>query len=51
VIDQRRAELRGLLTADRLRPACTVLPLRQIAEAVELISSRGNLGRVLLHTD
>jgi NADPH2:quinone reductase len=50
VIDQRRAELWSLLTAGRLHPACTALPLQQIAEAVELITSRGNLGRVLLHT-
>jgi NADPH:quinone reductase len=50
VIDQRRAELWSLLTDGRLHPACTALPLDQVAKAVELIESRANLGRVLLHT-
>ena len=50
VIEQRRAELWSLLIADRVRPACMAFPLEQIAKAIELIESRGNLGRVLLHT-
>lgn len=50
LIDQRRAELWDLHAAGRLHPAHQDLPLDQIAKAVELIESRSNLGRVLLHT-
>jgi NADPH:quinone reductase len=46
LIAERRAELWHLLSAGRLRPACTVLPLDRIAAAVGLIESRCNQGRV-----
>ncbi|MER5777483.1 zinc-binding dehydrogenase [Streptomyces sp. NPDC002039] len=50
LIEQRRAELWDLHAAGRLRPAHEALPLDQVDKAVELIESRRNLGRVLLHT-
>jgi NADPH2:quinone reductase len=49
VIHQRRAELWSLLTAGRLHPACTALPLEQIPQAVGMIESRSSLGRILLY--
>ncbi|MFJ3711205.1 zinc-binding dehydrogenase [Streptomyces sp. NBC_01387] len=49
-IARLRAELWDLHAAGRLHPAHTALPLDRIAEAVELVEARGNLGRVLLRT-
>ncbi|WP_344415938.1 quinone oxidoreductase family protein [Amycolatopsis minnesotensis] len=48
LVDERRAELWALLAGGALRPAATTLPFDRLAEAVELIESRRNLGRVLL---
>ncbi|MFJ8429774.1 zinc-binding alcohol dehydrogenase family protein [Kitasatospora sp. NPDC094019] len=50
LIERRRAELWDLHAAGHLRPAYEALPLDRIAEAVELIESRRNHGRVLLRT-
>jgi NADPH:quinone reductase len=50
LIDERRAALWDLHAAGRLRPAGTTLPFERIAEAVELVQSRRNLGRVALRT-
>jgi NADPH:quinone reductase-like Zn-dependent oxidoreductase len=49
LITQRRAELWSLLAARRLHPAWTAFPLEKIGDAIELIRTRANLGRVLLH--
>ncbi|QWF77267.1 quinone oxidoreductase family protein [Amycolatopsis sp. CA-230715] len=48
LVDERRAELWALLAGGTVRPATTTLPFDRLAEAVELIESRRNLGRVLL---
>lgn len=49
-LDAYRAELWSLLSAGRLRPAVTALPLERFARGVELIASRRSTGRVLLET-
>jgi NADPH2:quinone reductase len=49
LITQRRAELWDLLAARRLHPAWTAFPPEKIDDAIELIRTRANLGRVLLH--
>lgn len=50
LIARRRSELWELHRTGRLHPAHEPLPLDRIAEAVALIESRTNRGRVLLHT-
>ncbi|WP_406314214.1 zinc-binding dehydrogenase [Streptosporangium sp. NBC_01639] len=50
LIGQRRAELWKMLAAGQLRPAHKAFPMERIADAVELIETRRNLGRVLIHT-
>ncbi|MET9488507.1 zinc-binding dehydrogenase [Nocardia sp. NPDC006630] len=50
LIDSYRADLWKLLASGLLRPHHTVLPLENISEAVDLIESRRNLGRVIVQT-
>ncbi|WIN00296.1 zinc-binding dehydrogenase [Actinoplanes oblitus] len=50
LVERHRAELWELLAAGRLRPRHTGLPLDQITTAVDLVTTRANLGRVVLHT-
>lgn len=50
LIESYRAELWKLLADGRLRPRHTVLPLERIDEAIELIASRRNLGRMMVRT-
>lgn len=51
VIESYRAELWKLLADGKIRPRHTVLPLDRIDDAVRLIETRGNLGRVMVRTD
>jgi NADPH:quinone reductase len=51
LIEQRRAELWKMLAAGQLRPAHKAFPMERVADAVELIETRRNLGRVLLRTN
>lgn len=46
LIDGYRRELFDLYGAGQLRPRCTVLPSARIQDAVDLVASRRNLGRV-----
>ncbi|MFI6866858.1 zinc-binding alcohol dehydrogenase family protein [Nocardia sp. NPDC050406] len=46
LIDGYRRELFELYAAGRLRPHCTVVPVEQVGEAVDLVVTRRNLGRV-----
>ncbi|WP_330183510.1 zinc-binding dehydrogenase [Nocardia sp. NBC_01503] len=50
VIESYRAELWKLLADGKLRPRHTVLSLDRVDEAVRLIETRGNLGRVMVRT-
>ena len=50
LVDRHRAELWDLLAADRLHPRHIDFPLDRVAEAIELITTRANLGRVVLRT-
>jgi NADPH:quinone reductase-like Zn-dependent oxidoreductase len=50
LIEQRRAELWKLLTAGRLRPRHVNFPFEQLPEALELVATRRNCGRVALRT-
>jgi NADPH2:quinone reductase len=50
LIDQRRAELWDLHAAGRLRPRHVEFPLEEISEAIALVATRRNLGRVVLRT-
>jgi NADPH:quinone reductase-like Zn-dependent oxidoreductase len=50
LVAQRRAALWDLLAAGRLNPKYADLPLEQIAEAIDLVATRSNLGRVVLRT-
>ncbi|MFD9123765.1 zinc-binding alcohol dehydrogenase family protein [Kitasatospora sp. NPDC059571] len=47
-VERWRHELWGHLAAGRLRPSCTAVPLDRAADAVALLESRRNLGKVLL---
>ncbi len=51
LLDSWRAELWELLAAGHLRPRHTVLPWDRIAEGIELIESRRNLGRVAVRIE
>jgi NADPH:quinone reductase-like Zn-dependent oxidoreductase len=48
LLDQRRAQLWDMLDDGRLRPKHVEFPLDQVRSAVELITARANLGRVVL---
>jgi NADPH:quinone reductase-like Zn-dependent oxidoreductase len=50
LVDRHRVELWELLATGRLRPQYNDLPLEQTAKAVELVTARANLGRVLLRS-
>lgn len=50
LVERHRAELWDLLAAGRLQPRHTEFPLDQVAEAIELVAARANLGRVVLRT-
>ena len=50
LVTQRRAELWELLAAGRLNPKYVDLPLAEITRAIDLVATRSNLGRVVLHT-
>ncbi|MGC4746882.1 quinone oxidoreductase family protein [Micromonospora sp. DT201] len=50
LIDKRRAELWELLATGQLRPQHIDFPLEQIVNAIELVKTRSNLGRVVLRT-
>ncbi|MFI9274682.1 zinc-binding alcohol dehydrogenase family protein [Kitasatospora sp. NPDC052896] len=50
VLAEIRAELWRLLADGRVRPVSTVHPLERAAEAVALLESRANLGKVVLAT-
>ncbi|MBF9130244.1 hypothetical protein I0C86_14955 [Plantactinospora sp. S1510] len=51
LIDQRRAELWELLATGELRPQHIDFPLEEIDNAIEVIETRSNLGRVVLRTN
>jgi NADPH2:quinone reductase len=48
LVERHRAELWDLLAAGRLHPRHTDFPLERVADAVELVTARANLGRVVL---
>ncbi|MGH3207372.1 MAG: quinone oxidoreductase family protein [Trebonia sp.] len=50
LVTQRRTELWGLLTAGQLNPKYVDFPLEGITKAVDLVTGRSNLGRVVLRT-
>ncbi|MCX5069575.1 zinc-binding dehydrogenase [Micromonospora lupini] len=50
LVERHRAELWDLLAAGQLRPRHTDFPLDQVTDAIELITTRVNLGRVVLRT-
>jgi NADPH:quinone reductase len=50
VVTQRRTELWDLLAADQLHPRYADFPLEEITRAINLVSTRSNLGRVALRT-
>jgi NADPH2:quinone reductase len=50
MVERHRAELWDLLAAGRLHPRHTDFPLEQVTEAIELVTVRANLGRVVLRT-
>jgi NADPH:quinone reductase len=50
MVERHRAELWDLLAAGRLHPRHTDFPLEQVTEAIELVTARANLGRVVLRT-
>ncbi|WP_407676309.1 zinc-binding dehydrogenase [Plantactinospora alkalitolerans] len=50
-MDQRRAELWELLATGELRPQHIDFPLEEIDNAIEVIETRSNLGRVVLRTN
>ncbi|MFE0462311.1 zinc-binding alcohol dehydrogenase family protein [Kitasatospora sp. NPDC058965] len=50
LVDGIRADLWRLLAEGRIRPVSQVLPLERAAEAVALLESRRNRGRVVLST-
>jgi len=50
LVDRHRAELWDLLAADRLHPRHIDFPLERVTEAIELITTRANLGCVVLRT-
>ena len=49
LVTQRRTELWDLLAAGRLNPRYVDLPLEQITKAIDLVATRSNRGRVVLH--
>ena len=50
LVTQRRTELWDLLAAGQLNPRYVDLPLEEITKAIDLVATRGNLGRVVLRT-
>jgi NADPH:quinone reductase-like Zn-dependent oxidoreductase len=50
LVEWHRAELWDLLAAGQLHPRHTDFPLEQIATAIEQVTARVNLGRVVLRT-
>jgi NADPH:quinone reductase len=50
LVTRRRAELWDLLAAGRLNPKYVDLPLEEISRAIDLVTTRSNLGRVVLRT-
>jgi NADPH2:quinone reductase len=50
LVERHRAELWDLLAAGQLQPRHTDFPLDQVTDAIELITTRVNLGRVVLRT-
>ena len=50
LVAQRRAELWDLLAAGLLNPRYVDLPLEAITKAIDLVATRSNRGRVVLHT-
>ena len=50
LVERHRAELWNLLAAGRLHPRHIDFPLEQVAEAIELVTARANLGRLVLRT-
>ena len=48
LLDQRRTQLWELLAQERVRPRHVEFPLDQVQSAVDLITARANLGRVVL---
>lgn len=50
LVARRRTELWNLLAAGRLNPRYADFPLGEINEAVDLVATRSNLGRVVLRT-
>jgi NADPH2:quinone reductase len=50
LVERHRAELWDLLATGQLRPRHTDFPLERVTEAIELITTRVNLGRVVLRT-
>jgi NADPH:quinone reductase len=50
LVTQRRSELWDLLAAGRLDPRYVAFPLEEISKAIDLVTSRSNLGRVVLRT-
>jgi NADPH:quinone reductase-like Zn-dependent oxidoreductase len=50
LVIQRRTELWDLLAAGRLDPRFVDFPLEEISRAIDLVTTRSNLGRVVLRT-
>jgi NADPH2:quinone reductase len=50
LVERHRSELWDLLAAGRLRPRHIDFPFERVTEAIELITTRANLGRVVLRT-
>ena len=50
LVTQRRTELWDLLAAGRLDPRYVDFPLEEISRAIDLVTTRSNLGRVVLRT-
>lgn len=50
LVTQRRTELWDLLAAGRLNPKYVDFPLEEITQAIDLVATRSNLGRVVLRT-
>ena len=51
LVEARRAELWDLLASGALRPQHIDFPLEDITKAIDLVTTRGNLGRVVLRTE
>jgi len=50
VVERHRAELWDLLATGRLHPHCAEFAFDRVGEALDLVATRANLGRVVVHT-